>query len=156
LAWPWKRAPTFSQMGESALFVYAHRRLIVKIKLLLWLILVSLWLVAPVLAAQPLAEPSINDLYTAAGVAALTALFLGVLVKPWLRAALEKNNEEPAEEHRLYKPIMNSAAYGVATALALLGAFGLGLTYESIVSGILIAIVGAAAAIGGYETARGK
>lgn len=126
------------------------------LKIWLWLILVALWLATPAHAFQPLTEPSINDLYTAAGVATLTAIFLGLLVKPWLRAALEKNSEAPAEEHRLYKPIMNTSAYGVAIGLALLGAFGLGFTYESIVSGALIAIVGAAAAIGGYETTRGK
>jgi len=129
------------------------------LKLTLWITLVVLWLVAPAPAAQPLAEPSINDLYTAAGVATLTALFLGLLVKPWLRAWLERGTDAallPAEDHRLYKPIMNTAAYLVATGLALLGAFGLGLSYENVVSGILVAIVGAAAAIGGYETARAR
>lgn len=117
------------------------------------LVLLFIWAAVPQLAmagvyAQP-AEYSIDDLWSAAGVAALTALLLGGLVKPWVKRGM-------GEDHQFYVPVLNTVTFAIALGLATLGAVGLGLTYENVVNGLLVAIVGFTSAIGGYEVARGR
>lgn len=104
----------------------------------------------PVMAGLQPAEYNIDDLRSAAGVAALTALLLGGLVKPWVKRALG------GPDHSLYTPVINTATFGIALLLAVLGAAGLGFDYANLVNGLLVAIVGFTSAVGGYEVARGN
>jgi len=123
---------------------------------LFWGLLVTLlliWAIVPQVAfasvlLQP-AEYGVGDLWSAAGVAALTALLLGGLVKPWLKSLL-------GEENKFYIPVMHTITFLIALGLATLGAVVLGFTYVNVVNGLLVAIVGFTSAIGGYEVARGR
>jgi hypothetical protein len=103
----------------------------------------------PALAGLQPAEYNIDDLRSAAGVAALTALLLGGLVKPWVKKTL-------GEEHSLYVPLINTATFAIALLLSFLGAVGLGFEYADLVNALLVAIVGFTSAVGGYEVARGN
>lgn len=97
---------------------------------------------------QP-AEYNIDDLRSAAGVAAITALLLGGLVKPWVKSKLSPDT-------KLYTPIINTATFTIALVLSILGAVGLGFEYANLVNALLVAVVGFTSAIGGYEVARGN
>lgn len=118
---------------------------------------------APVVFAQAAAEPSIDQLRTAAGVAVLTALFVGVFLKKLIYTLMNRGYPICDDqgnilyaENPYYSTVLNLVTLLVASMFAYTGYAVLGLNYENILNAALVAIMGAASAIGGYEVARAR
>ena len=96
---------------------------------------------------QVVPAPSWSDLQTVSGVAALTAVILGLFVKPWLR---------PKVSEEYYQAVMNIAALVVALSLSFAAAAVLPMMYENILNAAMVGLLGAAAAIGGFEVVKAR
>jgi len=94
------------------------------------------------------AEPSADDLLSAAGVAALTGLVIGI-VKPILKSSM-------GEESKWYVSVLYVLTFAIALGLSALGAGLVGWTYENVVRQLLVAIVASTSAIGGYSILTGR
>lgn len=117
--------------------------------LVLLALLVSLMFVAAPAFAQsgPVMETPLDDLTTAAGVAALLLILTGLVLKPFWRVVL-------GEAHTAYQVAMNATTILLGVGLAVLAVPVVGVSYANIVNLILVGVLGGCAAIGGYEVSR--
>ncbi len=83
-----------------------------------------------------------TDLLAVAGNGAFVWMVLQLLVRPWLKPKADKLN---------YPGVMNLIAVGVALIGAIAATVVLGLSYENILNGVLVALGGAIIAVGGNE-----
>lgn len=119
--------------------------------LVLLALLVSLMFVAAPAFAQsgPVMETPLDDLTTAAGVAALLLILTGLVLKPLWRVVL-------GEEHSGYQVALNVTTILLGVGLAVLAVPVVGVSYSNVVNLVLVGILGGCAAIGGYEVSRAR